>query len=68
VHELKQLVDNCLEKLPVLAQELGVLAHNVPAAGQRKCAGPGMSASILINKQGQNMPDITATPQHATGA
>jgi hypothetical protein len=33
VHELKQLVDHCLEELPVLAQELGVLAHNIPAAG-----------------------------------
>jgi hypothetical protein len=33
MHEFKQLVDNCLEELPVLAQELGVLAHNIPAAG-----------------------------------
>jgi hypothetical protein len=31
VHELKQLVDHRLEELPVLAQELGVLAHHIPA-------------------------------------
>lgn len=31
VHELKQLVHHCLEELPVLAQELGVLAHHIPA-------------------------------------
>lgn len=31
VHELKQLVDHCLEELPMLTQELGVLPHNIPA-------------------------------------
>jgi hypothetical protein len=31
VHELKQLVDHCLQKLPVVAQEAGVLTHHIPA-------------------------------------
>lgn len=35
VHELKELVDHRLEKLPVVAQKAGVLPHNIPviAAG-----------------------------------
>ena len=31
MHELKQLVHHCLQELPVVAQEPGILAHNIPA-------------------------------------
>lgn len=30
MHELKQLVHDCLQKLPVIAQEARVLAHDIP--------------------------------------
>lgn len=30
MHELKQLVHDCLQKLPVIAQEAWVLAHHIP--------------------------------------
>lgn len=31
MHELEQLVDNCLQKLPVVAQESRILADHIPA-------------------------------------
>ena len=31
MHELKQLVHNCLQELPVVAQESGILTHHIPA-------------------------------------
>jgi hypothetical protein len=37
VHEFKQLVDNRLQKLPVSAQEAGVLTNHIPAQVRRLC-------------------------------
>ena len=47
VHELKQLVDHCLQELPVVAQEAGVLAHHIPAA-----AGSGGELRWLAGRAG----------------
>ena len=45
MHELKQLVDHCLEELPVVAQEAGVLTHHIPAQdGERE--GRGVSSCV----------------------
>ena len=37
MHELKQLVHHCLQELPVVAQESGILAHNIPATTCAQC-------------------------------
>lgn len=44
VHELKQLVHHRLQKLPVVAQEAGVLPHDVPAGPSNY----GMIAMLLV--------------------
>lgn len=31
MHELKELVHNSLQELPVIAQEAGILPHHIPA-------------------------------------
>lgn len=31
MHELKQLIHDCLQELPVVAEESGILAHHIPA-------------------------------------
>jgi hypothetical protein len=36
VHELEQLVHDGLQELPVSAQELGVLANDVPGNGMAR--------------------------------
>jgi hypothetical protein len=36
MHELEQLVDHCLQELPVGAKELGVLANNIPAIAMQQ--------------------------------
>jgi hypothetical protein len=58
VHELKQLVDDGLEELPVLPQELGVLAHHVPAGGRR---GQARVCSACMGRS------VAALPAAATG-
>lgn len=52
MHELKQLVHHSLEKLPVVAQEPGILTHNIPAlqdniATQLGCTQSGLYTLYL---------------------
>ena len=40
VHELKELVHDCLQKLPVVSQECGILPNYIPA-------GPELTSQTL---------------------